>query len=126
MADDEEVRRRQNHGLTRLTRQTRELLLHPGGGEPRGYPCWVRDIEIVRAQAGLEPMVASRRSIDRWAQRFEPYRITGNRCQGKLVGMDLLLLSIFITVHPSATSDQMATFIYNESGAIYSRVDIPR
>jgi len=63
MADDEEVRRRQNHGLTRLTRQTRELLLHLGGGGPRGYPYWVRDIEIVRAQAGLEQMVASQRSI---------------------------------------------------------------
>ena len=69
-------------------------------------------------------MVASQRSIDQWTQRFEPYRMTGNRSQGKLVGVDLLLLSIFITVHPSATSDQMATFIYNESGAIYSRVDI--
>jgi len=62
IADDEEVRRRQKHGLTRLTIQGGELLLHPGGGGPQGYPCWVRDIEIARVQGGLEPMVTSRRS----------------------------------------------------------------
>jgi len=75
------------------------------------YPCWVQDIKIARVQGGLEPTVASRRSIDRWTQRFEPYCMTGNRSQEEVV--------VFITVHPSATSDEMATFIYNESGAIY-------
>ena len=94
MADDEEVRRRQNHGLTRLTRQTRELLRHPGGGGPCWDPCLVRDIEIARVQAGLEPMVASRRSIDRWAQRFEPYRMTGNRSQGKLVKLPTIIFNL--------------------------------
>lgn len=57
MADDEGVWQRQYHGLTRIvvSRQRRELLLHPGGGGSRGYPCWVQGIEITRVHGGFEP-----------------------------------------------------------------------
>eukprot|EP00536_Pseudo-nitzschia_multiseries_P015951 jgi/Psemu1/44329/gm1.44329_g len=40
--------------------------------------------------------------------------MTGNRTQGKIVGSDLFLLAIFVTIHPDASHEEMATFIYNE------------
>jgi len=125
--DDDEVRRRQGHGLTRLTQLDRAELPHPGAGGTRGYPVWTRVIEIARAQAGLDPMVASQRSISRWmTERLTPYRMTGNKSQTKLVGADLLLLAIFIIIYPKATLDEMATFIYNKGGGLYSRQDMSR
>ena len=64
--DDDEVRRRQGHGLTRLTEQDRAELSHPGAGETCGYPVWTRENEIARAQAGLDPIAFSRRIINQW------------------------------------------------------------
>ena len=48
------VRRRRNHGLTRLTEQDRAEIPHAGRGGSRGYPVGNRRIEIARPQAGLE------------------------------------------------------------------------
>jgi len=125
--DDDEVRRRQRQGLSRLIQQDREGLPHPSVGGTRGYPVYVREIEITRAQAGLDPIVASQRSISRWmTERLIPYRMTGNKNQSKLVGSDSLLLVIFLIIHPKASLDEMATFIYNEGGGLYSRQDLSK
>ena len=44
--DDDEVRRRQRQGLSRLIQQDREGLPHPSAGGTCGYPVYVREIEI--------------------------------------------------------------------------------
>ena len=78
--DDDKVRRWQRQGLSRLIQQDREGLPHPSVGGTRGYPVFVREIEITQAQAGLDPIVASQRSISRWmTERLIPYRMTGNK-----------------------------------------------
>ena len=102
--DDNEVRRRRNHGLTRLTEQDRAELPHPSRGGSLEYPVWNCCVEIARAQAGLETS-AHRISISRWTERLTPYRMTGNNSQGNIVGSDLLLLVIFVTIYPSAEHD---------------------
>ena len=110
-----------------MIQQDREGLPHPSVGGTRGYPVFVREIEITQAQAGLDPIVASQRSISRWmTERLIPYRMTGNKNQSKLVGSDSLLLAIFLVIHPKAHLDEIATFIYNEGGGLYSRQDMSK
>ena len=67
--DDNEVRRRCNHGLTRLTEQDRAELPPPGRGGSLGYPVWNHRVEIARAQTGLET-TAHRISISRWNNKL--------------------------------------------------------
>ena len=50
-----------------------------------------------------------------------PYHQTGNRPRTTVVGVDLLNLVTYITAWPDATLDEMAAFIYNEGGDLYSR-----
>ena len=102
--DDNEVRCRRNHGLTRLIEQDRAELPHPGRGGSLGYPVWNRRIEITRAQTGLET-TAHRISISRWIDRLTLYRMTGNNSQDNIVGSDLLLLVIFVSMNPGAKHD---------------------
>eukprot|EP00978_Attheya_sp_CCMP212_P048087 scaffold472246_cov240-Attheya_sp.AAC.1 len=66
-----------------------------------------------RAAAG-QPTTASASSISRWNRRLLPYRITGNQERGRLVGADLLLLAICITVYPKGSCDDIAMFIFQE------------
>ena len=87
--DDDEVRRRRNHGLTRLTEQDRAELPGPGMGRSWGYPVWNHRIEMARAQAGLET-TAHRINISRWTDRLTPYCMIDNNSQGNIVGSDLL------------------------------------
>ena len=60
-------------------------------------------------------------SIYRWDVHPGPYRQTGNRPRTTVVGVDLLNLVTYITAWPDATLDEMAAFIYNEGGDLYSR-----
>jgi hypothetical protein len=46
--------------------------------------------------------------------------MTGNRPRTVIVGVDLLNLITFITAWPDATHVEMAVFIYNEGGDLYS------
>ena len=51
----------------------------------------------------------------------EPFRQTGNGPRTMVFGVDLLNLITYITAWPDATLDEMAAFIYNEGGDLYSR-----
>ena len=125
--DNDKVRRQQRQGLSRLIQKDRPEVSHPSVGCTCEYPVYVRQIEITQAQAGLDPIVASQRSISRWmTERLIPYRMTGNKNQSKLVGSDSLLLVIFLIIHPKAHLDEIATFIYNEGGGLYSRQDLSK
>jgi hypothetical protein len=81
---------------------------------------WYREQQLQRFNAG-EAIDVSRRSIYRWADRLEPSRLTGNRARARIVGVDILSLVTYITAWPDATLDEMAVFIYNKGGSLYSR-----
>jgi len=52
------------------------------------------------------------------------YQMTGNNDSTKLVGVDLILLVVFIQIHPDASANQIAALIFNEGGNIYLNSDI--
>ena len=51
----------------------------------------------------------------------EPFLQTGYGPRTTVVGVDLLNLVTYITAWPDATLDEMAAFIYNKGGDLYSR-----
>ena len=106
-------------GLTRELNETRAELPDPAKGGTRGYPVADRLFQLAEVQHG-RPVKASRQSISRWMERLHPYRMTGNQQRKQVVGVDQLTLVVYISIHPDATLDEMATFIYNEGGGIYS------
>ena len=81
---------------------------------------WYREQQLERFNAG-EAIDVSLRSIHRWEDRLEPFRQTGNLERTTIVGADLLSLVTSITAWPDATLDEMAVFIYNQGGDLYSR-----
>ena len=105
--------------LTRELQVGRKSLPHPSIGGTRGYPVWFRQHELNRARDGL-PTVAHPISIGRWLERVIPYRMTGNTEKRDLVGEDLILLGILSIVHPQASQDEMAMFIFSEGGGLFS------
>ena len=60
-------------------------------------------------------------SLIRWQQRIVPYRSTGGAERQNLFGRDLLLMALWLFIWPCATGDQIGAFIFNQSGAMYSR-----
>ena len=121
---DLEAQARAELGFSRQLEQTRQVAPSPRFGGA-GYPVWYRDQQLQRFNAGDEIDV-SMRSINRWAHRLEPFRQTGNGPRTSIVGVDLLSLVTYLTAWPDATIDEMAAFIYNEGGDLYSRQTISR
>jgi hypothetical protein len=54
----------------------------------------------------------------------EPIRVTGNKEKEKLVGTAQMLLVIYLYAFPDASTDEIATFIWNQSGELYDRQTI--
>ncbi len=81
---------------------------------------WFREEQLARAQAG-EDVDVSLSSIRRWGERLHPYRQTGNKAREQVVGVDLINLVTFLRAWPEATLDEMAVFLYNEGGPLYSK-----
>jgi hypothetical protein len=55
-----------------------------------------------------------KKTIEGWMERPIAYEMTG-------VGIDQLLLCIFLLVHPDAEDDEVAVFIVNNGGQLYDR-----
>ena len=117
---DLEAQARAELGFSRQLEQTRRVAPSPRFGGSGGYPVWFREIQLQRFNAG-EAIDVSLASIYRWGDRLEPFRQTGNTERKTIVGADLLSLVTYITAWPDATLDEMAVFIYNEGGDLYSR-----
>ena len=122
---DKEADVRREVGLSRVTGTTRAVIPHPSVGGTRGYPVWHRLQDLERAAEGL-PTDASPSSHWRWTRRLLPYKMTGNHSSQTLVGADQLLMALCLSIWPDATADEIATFIYNEGGGVYSRAKIAR
>ena len=120
VADD-----RRNVGLHRKTEVDRAVLIHPSVGGTRGYPVWHRIADLHRAEQGMETD-ASRISHWRWNHRLLPYRMTGNRTLSTIVGADQFLTVICLTIWPDSTADEIATFVFNEGGGVYTREQVSR
>ena len=63
-------------------------------------------------------------SVCRWLIRPQPCRKTGGKQREKLVGKDLLLLSIFLFAYPDASADQMSAFVWNNGGDMCAQQEI--
>jgi hypothetical protein len=107
-------------GFSRQLEQPRRVVPPPRLGGSSGYPVWYREQQLQRFNAG-EAIDVSWPSICRWADRLEPFRQTGNTERTTIVGVDLLSLVTYITAWLDATLDEMAVFIYNKGGDLYSR-----
>ena len=116
---DERADSRRRLQLSRELEVDRQAFPHPSVGGSRGYPLWFRRLELDWFRQGLPPSVAHPWSVSRWLERVVPYRMTGNREKGELVGTDLILLGVITIVYPQASQDEMAMFIYSEGGGLY-------
>ena len=112
-------------GVSRRLEQPRRISPYPGLGGSGGYPVWYPEQQLPRFNAG-EAIDVSRQFIYQWADRLEPFCQTGNRERTTIVGVDLPSLITYITAWPDATLDEMAVFIYNKGGGLYSRQRISK
>ena len=113
-------------GLLREVQVYRDENVHdPSKGGCRGYPVWFRLDELERHQNQVQCR-SSDASLYRWLQRVLPFRMTGGKDRERLIGVDLLLLAIFLSIHPKSTHDQQAAYIFNEGGLLYSNFEISR
>ena len=116
---DARAKARSHLQLARELETDRRSLPHPSVGGSRGYPVWFRMAELERHAAG-EETTASKESLYRWNARLIPYRMTGNRGKTDLIGTDLVLLSVVLTVHCTASHNEMAMYVYSEGGGLHS------
>lgn len=115
---------RRQLGFSRQLEQEARVAPHPSRGG-NAYPRWYRIEQLAKRDNG-EPYDASDRSLSRWDDRLEAYRPTGNRARSQIVGDDQFHLICFIIAWPDATQDEMAVFIYNEGGDLYSRETVSK
>ena len=112
-----------------MTTRTKNYI-HPSVGGTRGFLLWLRRIAIRTYEATENIDVAantgycSTRTIARWVERIEPYRMTGGNERVNITGSDQLLLSISLFTYPKATADQICGFIHANEGDIYSREQV--
>ena len=107
-------------GLSRQLQQTRRELPHPRDGGSSGYPVWFRNAQLAKWHA-REATKVSAASLYRWEERRSPYRQTGAPARTAIVGVDMIHLATFLITHSDSTMDEMAAFIYNEGGTLYSK-----
>jgi len=111
---------RSEAGLPRELQQPRQLIAaHPSRGGTQGYGVWYCLDQIAKYANG-QPIDVCVSSIYNWVKRLTPYRNTGGQERTHLVGRDQFLLVIFLIAHPDATLDEMATYIFNQGGGLYS------
>ncbi len=60
-------------------------------------------------------------SLYRWADRSHLFRQTGGQPCTTVVGVDMIHLVTFLVAHPDSTQEEMAAFVYNEGGVLYSK-----
>lgn len=105
-------------GLSRQLQQPRRVAPHPSRGG-NSYDEWYRIEQLEKRQNG-EDVDVSEASLSRWRVKTRAYRATGNKERSQIVGFDMINLVVFISAHPEATCEEIATFIYNEGGDLYS------
>jgi len=111
-------------GLTRCLEESREVEnKHPSRGGSQGYNFAWRMAQL-RANEFGEAVSANPRTIRRWKLRPVALRKTGNKQRAGLVGRSLFFLVVFLQAYPDAMADEVAAYVYNNTGEICSRQDI--
>ena len=115
---------RRRAGLYRRLGILRTPQSHPRVGGTRGYPVEMRESEVWSCDHNL-PLVASRRSIQRWRRRLRPFIMTGNRDRQVIVGLDQFNLIMFLLAWPDARLDEIIAFLANAgNGRVFSRSQV--
>ena len=114
-----EAQARRKLRLSCQLQQPRRIPPPPSKGRSTGYPSWHRQDQLQKIQNNEEVKV-SQATIYRWFERAESFRQTVNHERSTLVRFDLLNLVIFIIAQPDTSIDEIAAFIYNEGGSLYS------
>jgi hypothetical protein len=116
-------------GMSRELQVPRDVFdADPSRGGSRGYPLWYR-IQVLQhatvhgtaAAAAQFTPGPCQKTIEAWMERPIAYEMTGGRERSSIVGLDQLLLCIFLLAHPDADDDEVAVFIVNNGGQLYSR-----
>jgi hypothetical protein len=110
-------------GLLLQLQQTCRVLPHPSRGGSSGYPIWVRKEQLEKWYAG-EATDVSLASLYHLEERLLPHHQTGNRARTAIVRVNMIHLVTFLIAHSNSTMDEMAAFIYNKGGALYSNQHI--
>ena len=119
-------RERRRAGLFRRLGITRTPKPHPRIGGSRGYTLEMRESEIWSSEHGY-PLVASRRSIQRWQRRLQPFIMTGNKESEVLVGIDQYHMILFLLAWPDARLDEICAYVANAgTGRVYTRSQISK
>jgi hypothetical protein len=123
-----EIKKRKINGLPRLNGVSRAdaVVPHPSRGGSRGYEYNYRVDQLNDANQGLETKACGR-TIRRWRNQLIPLKITGNKNEVKIRGIDLCHLVMYRMTYPKVTSDEMRAFIFRSNylnPVLYSRVDI--
>ena len=105
----------------------------PSKGGSRGYPLYQRIDMMEMLQANGRDFRALANSVKmceqtlrNWDTRLIPYEMNGGSQKTLLTGMDQLLMVLFLTAYPDATADEIAIFIINNGGEVYTRPAISR
>jgi hypothetical protein len=122
---------RSKAGLSREVEVLRDdIRSHPSRGGSTGYDLWLRhyclDQVASYGMGVVQDLPCCRKTLYNWINRIHPFRQTGNTERGAIVGNDLLLLCICLYAYPTASKDELATFIANQGGDIYTRQDISK
>jgi hypothetical protein len=112
-------------GLRRQLEQHRCVPPPPSNGGSAGYPVWYRREQLQKWNEG-GPTDVSRASLYHWADHPHPFRQNGGSARTTIVGVDMIHLVTFLIAHPDSTQDEMATFVYNKGGALYSKQRISK
>jgi hypothetical protein len=76
------------------------------------------------AAAAQEPC---RNTLHSWCEeQLVPFEMRGGLERTALVGMDLLLMCLYLTAYPAASGDEIAIHIINNGGGVYDRPVISR
>jgi transposase len=124
---NQRAKARSEGGLTRELAVARDNHApNPARGGTGGYPLYLRiqileRAEVVGIREAAEHFNVAVSSLYRWIRRIHPYRMTGGKEREGLVGRDLLLLSIGLTIYPDFKADELASFIVENGGEMYSR-----
>jgi hypothetical protein len=111
-------------GLARKLKTPRQYEQpHLSKGGSVGYQLWYRREQLEQAAEGL-PVQVARSTIERWKKQLVPFRSTGNHDRTVIVGHHMTLLATFLIAYPDAIADEIAAFLYNRTGRMYTNESI--
>ena len=98
----EAARWRRNNGVSRVEQVPRDtqFLPHPSRGGVRGYDIPLCQMILDTYQSTGQCPTGMRRSVQLWAHKIIPRRMTGNKSNSELSGHYLMLLVVFKMIGP--------------------------